>query len=73
MTAAVDLTSHIVLPGLVDGHMHTTSSIPAEGAAQDVGNRMMHGGSFPRKRYETDQSGRRPGRLIAKGCRHNGT
>ena len=54
----VDARSHIVLPGLVDGHMHTTSSI-LRGVAQDVGNWMMHG-SFPRKRYETDQSGRRP-------------
>ena len=38
----VDARSHIVLPGLVDGHMHTTSSI-LRGVAQDVGNWMMHG------------------------------
>lgn len=38
----VDGTKYIVLPGLIDGHMHTTSSI-LRGVAQDVGNWMMHG------------------------------
>lgn len=38
----IDARDRLVLPGLIDGHMHTTSSA-LRGLGQDVSNWMMHG------------------------------
>ena len=38
----IDASNYLVLPGLIDAHMHT-SMCAMRGVAQDVGNWMMHG------------------------------
>ena len=38
----IDLPHHMVLPGLIDGHMHTACNI-MRGLAQDTNNWMMFG------------------------------
>ena len=50
----IDAEDKLVMPGLIDGHMHTTWCT-LRGLAQDVGNWMMHGaGPFTTK--STDKS-----------------
>ena len=38
----LDMSHHVVLPGLIDGHMHTACNI-MRGLAQDTKNWMMYG------------------------------
>lgn len=38
----IDAKDKLVIPGLIDAHMHTSSAV-MRGLAQDVGNWMMHG------------------------------
>ena len=67
----IDGSGHIVLPGLIDAHMHTTSSA-LRGVAQDVSNWMMHGAG-PFLTNATRQTRAASGRLGIAEAVMNGT
>ena len=53
----LDATAHLVLPGLIDGHMHSTNCA-MRGIAQDVGNWMMHAQDRFKRTQRRQQDGR---------------
>mgnify|MGYP005785185767 FL=1 len=67
----IDGSDYIVLPGLIDAHMHTTSCA-LRGIAQDVGNWMMHGAG-PFLTNATRQTRAASGRLGIAEAVLNGT
>ena len=67
----LDATAHLVLPGLIDGHMHSTNCA-MRGIAQDVGNWMMHGAG-PFQTNATSATRRAGSKLAIAEAVMNGT
>ncbi|MGB1252285.1 MAG: amidohydrolase family protein [Candidatus Promineifilaceae bacterium] len=67
----IDGTGHALLPGLIDGHMHTPWAV-VRGVAQDVGN-WMQKGLAPYARHITPQAMNSGTRLAILEAIRNGT
>lgn len=67
----LDATAYLVLPGLIDGHMHSTNCA-MRGIAQDVGNWMMHGAG-PFQTNATSATRRAGSKLAIAEAVMNGT